>query len=61
MKENEIPKGKRNYFIPRREDVFEQDGKYYIFMGAWPTFVGQVAYLFVRPSVALAKQVFGFL
>ena len=35
MKENEIPKGKRNYFIPGREDVFEQDGKYYIFMGAW--------------------------
>lgn len=35
MKENEIPKGKRNYFIPGREDVFEQDGKYYIFMGTW--------------------------
>lgn len=33
MKESEIPKGKRNYFIPGREDVFEQDGKYYLFMG----------------------------
>lgn len=33
MKENEIPAGKRNYFIPGREDVFEQDGKFYIYMG----------------------------
>ena len=35
MKENEIPEGIRNYFIPGREDVFEQDGKYSLYMGAW--------------------------
>ena len=33
MKENEIPAGNRNYFISERQDVFEQDGKFYIFMG----------------------------
>lgn len=33
MKENEIPAGKRNYFISGREDVFEQDGKFYIYLG----------------------------
>lgn len=33
MKESEIPTGKRNYFISGREDVFEQDGKFYIYLG----------------------------
>lgn len=33
MKESEIPAGKRNYFISGREDVFEQDGKFYIYLG----------------------------
>ncbi|MBR3610030.1 MAG: hypothetical protein IKL57_01010 [Oscillospiraceae bacterium] len=33
MKESEIPKGRRNYIIPGREDVFEQDGKFYLYMG----------------------------
>ena len=33
MKENEIPAGERNYFLSGRTDVFEQDGKFYIFMG----------------------------
>ena len=33
MKENEIPAGNRNYFISGREDVFEQDGKFYIYLG----------------------------
>lgn len=35
MKENEIPAGNRNYFIPGREDVFEQDGKYFLYLGKW--------------------------
>ena len=35
MLETEIPAGNRKYFIPGREDVFEQDGKYYLFMGKW--------------------------
>jgi hypothetical protein len=33
LKESEIPAGKRNYFISGREDVFEQDGKFYIYLG----------------------------
>lgn len=33
MKESEIPAGKRNYFISGRSDVFEQDGKFYIYLG----------------------------
>ncbi len=33
MKESEIPAGKRKFVIPGREDVFEQDGKYYLYMG----------------------------
>jgi hypothetical protein len=33
LKENEIPAGERNYFISGREDVFEQDGKFYIYLG----------------------------
>lgn len=33
MKESEIPAGKRNYIVSGREDVFEQDGKFYLFMG----------------------------
>lgn len=33
MKESEIPAGKRNYIVSGREDVFEQDGKYFLFMG----------------------------
>ena len=40
MKESEIPAGKRNYIVSGREDVFEQDGKYYLFMGkfyGWET------------------------
>lgn len=35
MKENEIPAGNRNYFIPGREDVFEQEGKYFLYLGKW--------------------------
>ena len=35
MKESEIPAGKRNYFISGRSDVFEQDGKFYIYLGKW--------------------------
>ena len=33
MKESEIPAGERNYFISGRSDVFEQDGKFYIYLG----------------------------
>lgn len=33
MKESEIPAGNRNYFISGRSDVFEQDGKFYIYLG----------------------------
>jgi hypothetical protein len=33
LKESEIPAGERNYFLSGRSDVFEQDGKFYIFMG----------------------------
>ena len=35
MKESEIPKGERRYPIPGRKDIFEQDGKFFLFMGAW--------------------------
>lgn len=32
---SEIPEGRRNFLVPGREDVFEQDGKYFLFMGKW--------------------------
>ena len=33
MKESEIPAGERKYFLSGRTDVFELDGKFYIYMG----------------------------
>lgn len=35
MKDSEIPAGNRNYFVPGRKDVFEQGGKYFLYLGKW--------------------------
>ena len=35
MKESEIPAGDRNYFISGRKDVFEQGGKFFLYLGKW--------------------------
>lgn len=39
MKESEIPKGERRYPVPERKDVFEIDGKFYLYMGNWAGWV----------------------
>lgn len=35
MTESEIPQRNRNYIIPGRTDIFEQDGKFFIYLGKW--------------------------
>jgi len=31
----EIPQEERKFLIPGREDVFEADGKFFVFLGRW--------------------------
>ena len=53
MRENEIPQEGRNYFLDGREDVFEKDGKYYLFMGKWAGW--QIAEkIFVYPNGSIS-------